>query len=81
LGYDRLAWTVKLNDKPPPGDAEMRKKLADISLATAQVEMGPDGSLMSARGDLTKVPAESQDAISDVSNQMLQSLCPSGKPA
>ncbi len=74
LGYDRLAWTVKLNDKPPPREAEMRKKLADIILATAQVEMGADGSLLSAKADPAKVPAESRDAISDVSNQVLQSL-------
>jgi hypothetical protein len=74
LGYDRVTLTVKQNDKPQPGDVELRKKLADMNLGRAQVEIGADGSLLSAKADLTRVPVESRDVISDVSNQMLQSL-------
>jgi hypothetical protein len=74
LAYDRFTLTIRIDDKPLPGDADLRKMLADIRFLGAHVEMDRDGSVSSARPELARVPRASREALSDISDQVLQSL-------
>jgi hypothetical protein len=74
LTYDRFTLGLKVDDKPLPGDADIRKTLADIRFLAANVEMDKDGSVASAKADLTRVPKASQSDLDDISDQVLQSL-------
>ncbi|OAI48258.1 hypothetical protein AYO44_07450 [Planctomycetaceae bacterium SCGC AG-212-F19] len=74
LSYDRLRLTRKLDDKRLPGDEELGKMLADIVFVTARIEMDRDGSLATSKAELANVPAGSREALTDISDQILQSL-------
>lgn len=69
LTYDRFSLTLKIDDKPLPGDADLRKMLADIRYLSANVEMDRDGSLSTGRADLSRAPKFSREALSDISDQ------------
>jgi hypothetical protein len=74
LTYDGFGLTVNVNNKPIERDAEFRKMQTDIRFAAADVEMDKDGSMANSKADLGKVPKMSREMISDVSEQILQSV-------
>jgi hypothetical protein len=74
LTYDRFSLSITLDDKPLPGTAELRKGLTAIRLLSANVEMDKDGSLSAAKPDLTQVPISSRAMLSDICDQVLESL-------
>jgi hypothetical protein len=74
LTYDRFGLTIRVDNKPLEKDAELRKMQADIRFAAASVEMDKDGTLGTSKADLRQVPRGSQDMVSDLSDQILQSV-------
>ena len=74
LTYDRFGFTLNVDNKPIEKDAEMRKMGTDIRFAAADVDMDKDGSMANSKADLKRVPKTSQDMISDMSDQILQSI-------
>jgi S1-C subfamily serine protease len=74
LTYDRFGLAIKVNNKPIEKDAELRKMQTDIRFAAADVEMDKDGSMADSKADLKKVPKMSLEMITDLSDQILQSV-------
>jgi S1-C subfamily serine protease len=64
LAYDRFTLTIRIDDKP----------LADIRFLSTHVEMDRDGSVSGAKAELARVPRASRAGLSDISDQVLQSL-------
>lgn len=57
------------------GDAETKKLFSNILRGLADnLEMDADGNQVSAKADLDRVPKDAQEAMSDVSDQVLQSM-------
>ena len=74
LTYNRFSMALKFDDKPLPGDANIRRWLNDLSFAAADLELDSDGGLGSAKADLSKMPKESQLLWTDLSDQVFASL-------
>ena len=74
LTYDRFGLTVKVNNKPIDKSADLRRMLTDIRFAAANIEMDKDGSMANSKADVARVPRQSRELISDVSDQILQSI-------
>jgi hypothetical protein len=74
LTYNQFLLGLKMNDKPLPGDANIRKGLADMRFVTADLQMDADGGVGSARANLSRVPKESLAMWDDLSDQVLGSI-------
>jgi S1-C subfamily serine protease len=74
LTYDRFGLTIRVNNKPIERDAELRKMQTDIRFAAADLKIDKDGSIADSKADLRRVPKTSRAMISDLSDQILQSL-------
>jgi hypothetical protein len=72
--YNQFTLGLKLDDKPMQQTNDINKILQDIRFMAANVEMDKDGSVSTAKADLAKVPKETRDALSDMSDQILESL-------
>lgn len=74
LTYDRFGLGIKVDNKPLPDEADIRKILNDVRFLAADVEMDKDGSVTKAKADLTAVPKGSREGLDSISDQILQSL-------
>ena len=74
LTYDRFGLTITEDNKPVKKDDEIRKMQTDIRFAAADVEMDKDVTVARSKADLRQVPKGSQDMISDLSDQILESV-------
>src|SRR5260370_40728556 len=74
LTYDRFTLGIKMDDKPVKETKDIDKILGDVRFLAANVDMGKDGGVAEAKADLSKVPKATRDALSDMSDQILESL-------
>ena len=74
LSYDRFGLTINVDNKPIEKAAELRRMQTDIRFAAADLEIDRDGSVANTKADLNKVPRASRAMISDVGEQILQSV-------
>jgi hypothetical protein len=68
----RLA--VLLNGKPASNSDKLREIAKDARSLTAEVEIDPEGGITGGKPDLRRVPRDSQGAMRDIAEQVLQSL-------
>jgi hypothetical protein len=74
LVYNQFTLGLKLDDKPVQQNNDITKILRDIRFLAANVEMAKDGSVSAAQADLAQVPKDTREALSDLSDQVLESL-------
>jgi S1-C subfamily serine protease len=74
LDYRSFSIALLEDKKPIQAGEEFKKLINDIRFMNADVEMEADGNTGKAKADLTKVPRASRDFLTDVSDQVLQSL-------
>ncbi len=74
LLYDRFTLGVKLDGKPMKDNKDIEKILGDVRFLAADVAMDKDGSVSTGRADLAKVPKATREPLSDLSDQVLESL-------
>src|SRR5260370_40144230 len=72
LTYDRFVLGIKMDDKPIKETKDIDKILGDVRFLAANVEMAKDGGVADAKADLAKVPKATRDALSDMSDQILE---------
>jgi hypothetical protein len=72
--YAKLNLGLKINDKLVKGDEDDKKAFQDFRHVVLDTETDTDGGPGAARLDLNKVPESSKELISDVCEQVLQSL-------
>ncbi len=66
--------SVLEDKKPIKGDNELKRDINNIRFLSAEVQMEADGNASSTKANLAKVPPVSRQFLSDVSDQVLQSL-------
>lgn len=73
--YKSYALSLLKDKKPIEGEDELKKLLgANLKFMNADLVMEADGSAGQSKADLSKVPKNAKDFLSDVSDQVLQSL-------
>jgi hypothetical protein len=74
LTYDRFGLDLKVDGKPVKDNRDLPRLLNDVRSLAANLEMDQDGGVFNAKADLTQVPRASRDALTDISDQVLESL-------
>lgn len=75
LNFLRVSAGIFINDKPLTGKGDTIQILNDmVRSLTVNVEMDGDGNQTRAEPNLTRVPARTREAVSDIADQVVQSL-------
>jgi V8-like Glu-specific endopeptidase len=78
MNFLRVSAGIFINDKPITGKGDrgdMSRILNDmVKFLTLNVEMDGDGNQSKAEPNMARVPAGSREAVSDIADQVLQSL-------
>jgi S1-C subfamily serine protease len=69
-----FAMTVMRDGKPVPGTADTKVIGRDTQFFSALVGRDEEGQWVQAKPDVSKVPAQTRDAVEDIGMQFLQSL-------
>jgi len=72
--FTRLNLQMFVNDKVVKGDEELKKDLQALRVVSTLLEMDADGSCANGKVDLSKVPETSRENLSDIAEQVVQSL-------
>ncbi len=74
LNYVGFGMTILEDNKPVKAFADLKRFAQDTRLLGATIELDESGAMKEGRADLTRLPKTSRDALSDISDQVLQSL-------
>ena len=74
LNYLGFGFSILVNNRPLEKIADVRTMQGDIRFASADVDMEKDGSLANSKSNLARVPRGSKEFISDITQQILQSM-------
>jgi hypothetical protein len=69
-----FSMTVMKDGKPVQADADTRMIARDTQFFSAGVSRDDEGNWVRARGDVTRVPPATREAVNDIGAQVLQSL-------
>jgi hypothetical protein len=74
MDFLRFGMSILEDNKPIEANKALQKYAQDTRFLAAEVRLDDKGGQVSGRPDLSKVPRGSREALSDISEQILQSL-------
>jgi S1-C subfamily serine protease len=74
LNYQKLTFGLSVDDKPVRKDESISQAFKDVKFLSLHTEVDGDGNQTQGRADFGRMPEASKEVLSDVCEQVLQSL-------